>query len=135
MDTKLMLCSASPQDEDTAGPPTFFPMMPDPPAIPFTAEEATKINEQLAQRLGPEWISSRPGPGGGKLHYLPGENAILLANEIFGFNGWSLSIRKSHMTHVSAADALSGDNLTGGSVMVPAVISSTLASMSRFALD
>jgi DNA repair and recombination protein RAD52 len=43
--------------------------------------------------LGPEYISSRAGPGGSKVHYLAAEKSIALANEVFGFNGWSSQIR------------------------------------------
>lgn len=37
-------------------------------------------------------MSSRAGPGGQKVHYLAAEKCIQLANEIFGFNGWSSQI-------------------------------------------
>ena len=47
----------------------------------------TKLN----QKLGPEFIAQRPS-GGGKVTYLEGWKAINLANEIFGFNGWSSSV-------------------------------------------
>ncbi|EDN09113.1 conserved hypothetical protein [Histoplasma mississippiense (nom. inval.)] len=33
------------------------------------------------------------GPGGQKVHYLAAEKCINLANEVFGFNGWSSSIQ------------------------------------------
>lgn len=49
----------------------------------------------LNQRLGPEFLSQRPGPGGGgrKLTYIEGWRVVDLANEVFGFNGWSTSVR------------------------------------------
>ena len=51
------------------------------------------LQAKLNQRLGPEYISQRPGPGGGpKLTYIEGWKVINLANEIFGFNNWSSSI-------------------------------------------
>jgi len=51
------------------------------------------LQAKLNQKLGPEYISQRPGPGGGqKLTYAEGWKIINLANEIFGFNGWSSSI-------------------------------------------
>ena len=43
--------------------------------------------------MGPEYISSRTGPGGQKVHYLSAEKVINLANNVFGFNGWSSSIK------------------------------------------
>ncbi|EDR07996.1 uncharacterized protein LACBIDRAFT_168781, partial [Laccaria bicolor S238N-H82] len=47
----------------------------------------------LDQKLGPEYISQRPGPGGGpKLTYAEGWRIINLANEVFGFNGWSTTV-------------------------------------------
>ncbi|KAJ8081940.1 DNA repair protein rad52 [Marasmius tenuissimus] len=51
------------------------------------------LQAKLNQKLGPEYISTRPGPGGGpKLIYAEGWKVINLANEVFGFNGWSSSI-------------------------------------------
>ncbi|TFK20914.1 Rad52/22 double-strand break repair protein [Coprinopsis marcescibilis] len=48
------------------------------------------LQAKLNQRLGPEYVSQRPGPGGGpKLTYAEGWKMINLANEVFGFNGWS----------------------------------------------
>ncbi|UZJ56850.1 hypothetical protein CBS101457_006170 [Exobasidium rhododendri] len=57
------------------------------------ARQIATLQARLAQRLGPEYISSRQGPGGGgKLSYLEGWKAIDLANEVFGFNGWSSAV-------------------------------------------
>lgn len=50
------------------------------------------LQAKLNQKLGPEYISQRPGPGGGKLTYAEGWKIINLANEVFGFNGWSSSV-------------------------------------------
>ena len=51
------------------------------------------LQAKLNQKLDPEFISQRPGPGGGsKLTYVEGRKVINLANEVFGFNGWSPSI-------------------------------------------
>ena len=60
---------------------------------PFAEAEAAVIGDKLEKRLGPEWVASRQGPGGTKLHYLTGEKAIILANSIFGWRGWSSSIK------------------------------------------
>lgn len=51
------------------------------------------LQSRLDRRLGPEYLSTRPGAGGQKLHYLTGATCINLANEVFGFNGWSSSIQ------------------------------------------
>lgn len=58
-----------------------------------TAEKIAELQAKLNRKLGPEYISQRPGPGGGpKLTYAEGWKIINLANEVFGFNGWSSSI-------------------------------------------
>jgi Rad52/22 family double-strand break repair protein len=61
-----------------------------------TNESTTKIatlQAKLNRQLGPEFISQRPGPGGGpKLTYAEGWQIINLANEVFGFDGWSSSV-------------------------------------------
>ncbi|CAA7267231.1 unnamed protein product [Cyclocybe aegerita] len=58
-----------------------------------TAKKIASLQVKLDQKLGPEYISQRPGPGGGpKLTYVEGWKIINLANEVFGFNGWSSSI-------------------------------------------
>ncbi|KAH0835884.1 hypothetical protein J3R83DRAFT_9764 [Lanmaoa asiatica] len=58
-----------------------------------TAKNIATLQAKLNKKLGPEYISQRPGPGGGlKLTYAEGWKIINLANEVFGFNGWSSSI-------------------------------------------
>lgn len=58
-----------------------------------TGVKIQRLQEKLNKKLGPEFISQRPGPGGGqKLTYAEGWKIINLANEVFGFNGWSSSI-------------------------------------------
>ncbi|KDQ58747.1 hypothetical protein JAAARDRAFT_128328 [Jaapia argillacea MUCL 33604] len=58
-----------------------------------TAMKVTELQAKLDRKLGPEYVSQRPGPGGGpKLTYAEGWKIINLANEVFGFNGWSSSI-------------------------------------------
>jgi DNA repair and recombination protein RAD52 len=66
----------------------------------YTAQEIATLQSRLEQRLGPEFLSSRPGPGGSKLYYLTAEKCITLANEIFGFNGWSSSIQNIQVDFV-----------------------------------
>ena len=36
----------------------------------YTATEIATLSSRLEKQLGPEYISSRPGAGGGKVHYL-----------------------------------------------------------------
>ncbi|TFK49114.1 recombination protein Rad52, partial [Heliocybe sulcata] len=58
-----------------------------------TARKVAELQAKLDMRLGPEYISQRPGPGGGpKLTYAEGWKIINLANEVFGFNGWSSNV-------------------------------------------
>ncbi|THV00733.1 hypothetical protein K435DRAFT_656676 [Dendrothele bispora CBS 962.96] len=58
-----------------------------------TAAQIASLQAKLNQQLGPEYISTRPGPGGGpKLVYAEGWKIINLANEVFGFNGWSSNL-------------------------------------------
>jgi DNA repair and recombination protein RAD52 len=58
-----------------------------------TAQRIAILQAKLDKKLGPEYISQRPGPSGGpKLTYIEGWKIINLANEVFGFDGWSSSI-------------------------------------------
>jgi len=61
--------------------------------IPYTKHEQEGLQAQLDGMLGPEYVSYRPAPGGSSVAYLRGDVAITLANEIFGFNGWSSEIK------------------------------------------
>lgn len=67
----------------------------------YTAQEIATLQSRLDKQLGPEYISTRPGAGGSKVHYLAAEKVINLANEIFGFNGWSSSIQQVQVDYVS----------------------------------
>jgi len=68
-----------------------------------SADQLAEMQAKLNKKLGPEFISQRPGPGGGpKLTYAEGWKIINLANEVFGFNGWSssvLSITTDYIDH------------------------------------
>ena len=58
-----------------------------------TAKRIATLQAKLDKKLGPEYISQRPGPGGGpKLTYAEGWKIINLANEVIGFNGWSSTV-------------------------------------------
>ncbi|KAF1970524.1 hypothetical protein BU23DRAFT_556735 [Bimuria novae-zelandiae CBS 107.79] len=66
----------------------------------FTAVEIATLQSRLNKQLGPEYISQRPGAGGGRVAYLEGNKAIALANEVFGFNGWSSSLGQVQIDYV-----------------------------------
>ncbi|KAF8708201.1 DEAD protein, partial [Rhizoctonia solani] len=55
----------------------------------LSVEQLAQMQAKLNKKLGPEFISQRPGP---KLTYAEGWKIINLANEVFGFNGWSSSV-------------------------------------------
>ncbi|AGO14106.1 AaceriAER306Cp [[Ashbya] aceris (nom. inval.)] len=54
---------------------------------------ADDIQAKLDKRLGPEYISKRVGHGTTRVAYIEGWKAINLANQIFGFNGWSSEVK------------------------------------------
>ncbi|KAK9493788.1 hypothetical protein V1508DRAFT_368755 [Lipomyces doorenjongii] len=70
----------------------------------WTDTDIAVLKAKLDRQLGPEYISSRPSPGGGTAHYLEGWKAINLANEVFGFNGWSSEIKSIHEDYVELKD-------------------------------
>ncbi|KAF7307718.1 hypothetical protein MKEN_01131900 [Mycena kentingensis (nom. inval.)] len=56
-------------------------------------DRVNRLQAKLNQKLGPEFVSQRPGHGGGpKLTYAEGWKIINVANEVFGYQGWSSSI-------------------------------------------
>ncbi|KAG6830451.1 hypothetical protein H0H87_008089, partial [Tephrocybe sp. NHM501043] len=72
----------------SAQPSLFNPELSEATTLKIAALQA-----KLNQKLGPEYISQRPGPGGGpKLTYAEGWKIINLANEVFGFNGWNSQV-------------------------------------------
>ena len=86
------------------------PFAPPAPRISeWTAQEIATLASRLEKQLGPEYISTRPGAGGGKVHYLAAEKVINLANEVFGFNGWSSSIQNVQIDFVD-------ENTTNGNI-------------------
>ncbi|RVD90759.1 Rad52-like DNA repair and recombination protein [Tubulinosema ratisbonensis] len=52
-----------------------------------------RIQSLLSKKLGPEYISYRQGFNGTKLAYIEGWVAISIANNIFGYDGWSSEIK------------------------------------------
>lgn len=59
--------------------------------VPYTEEEAFDIQERLDTKLDASHLSYRPAAQG-TVAYLEGWKAFNLANEVFGFNGWSSEI-------------------------------------------
>ena len=57
-------------------------------------DKIMRLGALLAKKLGPEYLSSRQGAGGAKMTYIEGWRCIALANEVFGFNGWSSEIKE-----------------------------------------
>ncbi|KAH7913309.1 Rad52/22 family double-strand break repair protein-domain-containing protein [Hygrophoropsis aurantiaca] len=91
----------------TFSPTPFSPAAFSPSAFPIstsdpfpshsTANDPALLQAKLTKKLGPEFLSQRPGPGGGpKLTYAEGWKLINLANEVFGYNGWSSSVVNLH---------------------------------------
>lgn len=66
----------------------------------YTAQEIATLSSRLEKKLGPEYISTRPGAAGQRVPYLAGDKCISLANEVFGFNGWSSSIQQIQIDFV-----------------------------------
>ncbi|EDO18902.1 hypothetical protein Kpol_1023p71 [Vanderwaltozyma polyspora DSM 70294] len=59
---------------------------------PFVAL-SEDIQAKLDKKLGPEYISKRVGFGSSRVAYIEGWKAINLANQIFGYNGWSTEVK------------------------------------------
>jgi DNA repair and recombination protein RAD52 len=87
-----------PENDKSDQPNPFTP--PTHQITRYTAQEIATLQAKLDQKLGPEYISDRPGAGGIKVHYLESWKCINLANEIFGFNGWSSSIQNIAVDYV-----------------------------------
>jgi DNA repair and recombination protein RAD52 len=77
------------------------PFNSQPPSVTrMNARDIATLQARLDKQLGPEYISERPGAGGAKVHYLEAWKVINLANEVFGFNGWSSSIQNIAIDYV-----------------------------------
>lgn len=66
-------------------------------AADFSPAERAEIQSTLRQRPGAELINCRPGPSGIKVLYIPAFRLISLANELFGFDGWSYRVTESQV--------------------------------------
>ncbi|KAK4148030.1 uncharacterized protein C8A04DRAFT_23823 [Dichotomopilus funicola] len=91
----------APGDQHTGYPNPFAePQQPQQRISEFTAQEIATLQCMLEKQLGPEYLSSRAGPSGSRLHYITAEKCISLANEVFGFNGWSSAIKEVQVDFV-----------------------------------
>ena len=81
----------------------------------YSSEEQAAIQKALHARLGPNFISKRPVGGGQYAAYLEGHRAVGLANEIFGYNGWSHSVSQQTIDFV---DHNGGKFFVGASAIV-----------------
>jgi DNA repair and recombination protein RAD52 len=59
--------------------------------VPFSAEDTFRIQKQLDAPVDIEHIAFRPAAQG-TVAYVEGWRALNLANEVFGFSGWSSEI-------------------------------------------
>ena len=116
MSVPLTKCRPGDQYRDTKA--SINPFEEHQPRISeYTAQDIATLQSRLDKQLGPEYISSRPGAGGGKVHYLAAEKVINLANEVFGFNGWSSAIQNVQVDFVDESPG-SGKISLGLSVIV-----------------
>lgn len=70
----------------------------------FNKKEVEKIAKNLSKKLGPEFISYRAGFNMSKVAYIEGWTVICLANQIFGFNGWSSEIKSITIDYEALED-------------------------------
>jgi recombination DNA repair RAD52 pathway protein len=96
------LTKYSPGEQHAAIPNPFAPK---PNYTAYTPDEVAALQCRLDKQLGPEYLLTRDGPGGQRLTYIPAEKVINLANEIFGFNGWSSSIQNVNVDFVDETSA------------------------------
>lgn len=68
--------------------------------IPYSEDEACEVQARLDTKLDASHLSYRPAAQG-TVAYLEGWKAINLANEVFGFNGWSSEILSFTIDFVS----------------------------------
>lgn len=100
-DSHNKLTASRPGDQHAETAATTNPFVEQKPRMSeYSAQQIATLQSRLDRQLGPEYISTRAGPGGGKLHYLAADKAINLANEVFGFNGWSSSIQNVQIDFV-----------------------------------
>ncbi|KAJ9063650.1 DNA repair protein rad52 [Entomophthora muscae] len=70
----------------------------------YPDEDQEKIQERLNIYLTKDDISSRAAFNGSKVSYIEGWKTFQIANEIFGFNGWSTSILNTSVDYLDVID-------------------------------
>jgi recombination DNA repair RAD52 pathway protein len=68
------------------------------------------VDKLLATKPLRHELLTRPGPGGRKLLYVSGESITRTLNDIFGFDGWQLEIRKVQKTVCNQEESKSQSN-------------------------
>lgn len=71
--------------------------------VRFEPSEQENVNAFLHQKLGKDNLTRRPGPRGTRLTYIESCKAIELANQAFGFNGWSCRVLECKEEYVRLA--------------------------------
>ncbi|KAF2352905.1 DNA repair protein Rad52/59/22 [Trinorchestia longiramus] len=71
----------------------------------FGIEDQCKLQQVLTKKLGPSLISQRPASSEGqRVAFVETWKLISLANELFGFNGWSNSITSQSIDYVDEVE-------------------------------
>ncbi|KAL9653442.1 hypothetical protein ABK040_002077 [Willaertia magna] len=66
----------------------------------YSLGERDFLQRELLKKLDSDAITKRPGPNGQQVHYIETWKAIELANQLFGFNGWSSSIMEINNDYI-----------------------------------
>lgn len=104
-----VLTQPRPGDQHKSAGASFNPFEEAKPHISeYSAKEIATLSSRLGKQLGPEYLSSRPGAGGKKVHYVTADKCINLANDVFGFNGWSSGIQNVQVDFVRRPTNLMG---------------------------
>lgn len=103
-------------------PPPLPPPPPPPPLLSpkrphWTEEEEVRIQKALCQPIEYEHIQFRPSAQG-SVAYVEGWKVLNLANEVFGFNGWSSEILSLTRDFEDVSGADGGRISVGYSCMV-----------------
>lgn len=80
--------------------------------VVFEGTEQQNVNAFLHQKLGKDNLTRRPGPGGTRLTYIESCKAIELANQAFGFNGWSCRILECKEEYVRVCTFYTSPRMT-----------------------
>jgi DNA repair and recombination protein RAD52 len=62
------------------------------------------VSADCAKFLGPEFLSTRRGPGNSSLNYVQGVHIIRIANLIFGYDGWSSEVKRTEVKYLDRDD-------------------------------